>query len=125
MTFNDMKDDDDLIQELQIQLVSDYLPNDAEKLRVAIESGDKNNIAMIAESVTSAKLNVESVKVSSPLFQFSSPKDVVVRVTYSLNDSSGSRDKRTVYYLFKHGGTFNPWQYKYESSKIRYYFNFM
>ena len=77
------------------------------------------------ESVTTAKLNVESVQASSPLFNFSTSKDVVVKVTYSLDDASGTRDRKTKYYLFKHGSVGNSWSYKYESNVVSYYLNFI
>jgi hypothetical protein len=83
-----------------------------------------DKLGRVAKSVTSTKLNVDSVQASYPLFDFSTRKDVVVKVRYSLNDASGTREKGTNYYLFKHGSLGNVWQYKYDASEVSYYLNF-
>jgi hypothetical protein len=70
-------------------------------------------------------VNVESVQASYPLFDFSTPKDVVVKVIYSLKDTFGERDRKTKYYLFCHGSLGNNWRYEYETSVVSYYFNFL
>ena len=90
-----------------------------------VRSGDADKISIAAKSVTTTQLSIDSVKVSYPLFDFSTPKDVVVKVTYSLNDASGTYQTKTVYYLFKHGGLFNVWQYQYKTGAISYYLNFL
>ncbi len=125
MTFNDKKDDKALMRQIEVQLMTDYFPNEAERLKVAYEAGDKDKLQRTVKSVTSAKLNVESVQASYPLFDFSTPKDVVVKVIYSLKDASGTRDRKTKYYLFSHGSLGNIWQYKYEASVVSYYLNFL
>ncbi|MFC1580293.1 hypothetical protein ACFL4N_05210 [Thermodesulfobacteriota bacterium] len=123
-TFSDNKDDSALMQKLEVQLMCDYFPNEAAKLREAYDSGDSEELQNAVKSVTTAKLNIESVQTSSPLFDFSTSKDVVVKVTYSLVDASGTRDRKTKYYLFKHGSVGNSWSYQYETGVVRYYLNF-
>ena len=125
LTFSDKKDDSTLMRKLEVQLVCDYFPNEAAKLREAYDSGDAEELQNAVKSVTTAKLNIESVQASSPLFDFSTSKDVVVKVTYSLVDASGTRDRKTKYYLFNHGSVGNIWSYKYETSVVRYYLNFL
>jgi hypothetical protein len=125
MTFGDKKDDSTLMQKLEVELVCDYFPNEAAKLREAYDSGDAEELRNAVESVTTAKLNIESVKASSPLFDFSGSKDVVVKVIYSLVDSSGTRDRKTKYYLFNHGPFTNNWRCKYETGVVSYYLNFL
>jgi hypothetical protein len=87
--------------------------------------GDTDEFDELVQSVTSTTLNIESVKASYPLFKFSSPKKVVVKVTYSLDDDSGTREKGTNYYLFKHGSLGNSWSYKREATVVSYYLNFV
>ena len=113
------------MRRLEVQLVCDYFPNEAAKLREAYDSGDAEELQNAVKSVTTAKLNIESVQASSPLFDFSTSKDVVVKVTYSLVDASGTRDRKTKYYLFNRGSVGNIWSYKYETSVVRYYLNFL
>ena len=125
VTFGDKKNDSTLMRKLEVELVCDYFPNEAAKLREAYDSGDAEELQNAVESVTTAKLNIESVQASSPLFDFSASKDVVVKVTYSLVDSSGTRDRKTKYYLFNHGPVRNNWRYKYETSVVSYYLNFL
>jgi hypothetical protein len=125
MTFNDERDDADLMRQIELQLMTDYFPDDVEKLKAAYETGDMDEVEEVAQSITSTTLNVESVKASYPLFDLSTPKDVVVKVTYSLNDDSGTREKATNYYLFKQGYLGNIWTYKHETSVVSYYLNFI
>lgn len=124
MTLSDKKDDDALVRQIEMRLMTDYLPNDVEKLKAVYETGDVDDVDRVVESIASTKLNVESAKASFPLFKFSTPKDVVVKVCYSVNDASGTREKGMKYYLFRHGALGNTWQYKYESGPVSYYLNF-
>ena len=124
MTFNDLTDDQTLMEKIELRLVSDYFPDDVEKLKVAYESGDTDEFDELVQSVTSTTLNIESVQASYPLFKFSSTKKVVVKVTYSLDDDSGTRERGTNYYLFKRGSLGNIWSYKREATVVSYYLNF-
>ena len=124
MTFNDKKDDKALMRQLEIQLKCDYLPGEVDRTKAATKSGNKDKMRKTAESIASTKLNIESVQASYPLLKFSTKKDVVIKVVYSLKDSEGARGKKTKYYLFNHGAIGNNWQYKHESSVVAYYLNF-
>ncbi len=125
MTFSDLRDDETLMKKLELQLLTDYFPDDVETLKAAFETGNTDEIEEVANSITSTTLNVESVKASYPLFKFTSPKKVVVKVTYSLDDDSGTRERATNYYLFKHGSLGNFWTYKRETTAVSYYLNFI
>jgi len=125
VTFSDKKNDNALMRQIELQLTTDYFPNDVEKLKAVYETGDTDEMERMAESITSTKLNVESVEASYPLFDFSTPKKVVIKVKYSLNDASGTREKGTNYYLFQHGSLFNTWRYKYKTGVVSYYLNFL
>ncbi|OGV65815.1 MAG: hypothetical protein A2283_07755 [Lentisphaerae bacterium RIFOXYA12_FULL_48_11] len=125
MTFSDKTGDKALMREIEIQLKSGYFPEEVKKLKAVYETGDKNQMANAVESITSARLNIESVQASSPLFEFSTSKEVVVKVSYTLKDASGTGDRKTSYYLFHHGSIGNVWTYKYKTSSLRYYLNFL
>ncbi len=125
MTFSDLRDDETLMKKIELQLLTDYFPDDVETLKAAMETGDTDEIEEVANSITSTTLNVESVEASYPLFKFSSPKKVVVKVTYSLDDDSGTRETATNFYLFKHGPLGNIWTYKHETTAVSYYLNFI
>lgn len=125
MTFDDKTGDEELMREIEVQLVAEYLPDDAERLAAAYESGNEGELSAVADSITSSEMEVESVKTSYPMFSFSNRKEVVVKVEYSLNDDMGTRKEGTVYYLFEHHSLGNSWSYQYESNAFSYYLNFL
>ena len=112
------------MRELELQLTTEYFPDDVEKLKDVYEKGDRDEVDRLVESITSTKVNVESVEASYPPLDFSTPKDVVIKVRYSLIDSSGTREEGTKYYLFKHGSLSNNWNYRWEVGAVSYYLNF-
>ena len=125
LTLDDQKGDRALMKALEMQLMSDYFPDMAAKLKAAVDSGDTAEISDTAESVTTTRISIDSVRASYPLLDFSTPKDVVVKVIYSLNDASATYQTKTNYYLFRHGGLLNAWQYQYQTNAIKYYLNFL
>lgn len=125
ITFKDQKDNKALVKEIELELTTEYFPDDVAKLRAAVDSGDEDEISDVAESITTTKLNIEAVQISRPLFDFSSSKDVIVKVKYSLNDATGTRKAGTNYYRFENGLIVNSWRYKGKSSVVFYYLNFI
>lgn len=123
MTLNDMRDDTELIKQIDTLLMDEYSPYVAEKLRAAYDTGNNSKVEKSVESVVNTKVNIVSAQASYPVFDFSAPKDVVVKVVFSLDDTTESVENRTIYYLFKHG-TFG-WQYQYITTSLSYYLNFM
>ena len=124
-TFSEQKDNSALVEKLELHLTSEYFPDDVDALRTALASGDEQRISEVAQSVSSTKLKFKSVKTSAPLFDFSSNRKVIVKVTYSLDDVNGTRQAKTDYYQFRHAAIGNTWEYKYESSALMYYLNFL
>ncbi len=122
MTLNDISDNKDLMKHIDTLLMDEYSPYVAEKMRVAVDTGDNSKIEKAANSVTTTKVNIVSVQASYPILKFSLPKDVVIKVVFSLDDATETGEKRTTYYLFKRG-VFG-WQYKYITSSLSYYLNF-
>lgn len=104
-------------------LISDYYPDDVQKLKSVYGSGDIDEADAGAKSIVSTKLSIDSVQTSFPIFSFTSNKEVVVKVTYSLNDDTHIRKTGTNYYIFRYGMIGDTWQYKYYSNAIWYYLN--
>ena len=123
MTFNDKTGDKDLMKHIDTQLMMEYAPHVADKLRAALDSDDKVEMDKGVESVLTTKVNVDSVKASYPLFDFSIPKEVVIKVDFSLDDAAGTSDKRTIYYQFKKSAF--GWHYEYITTAVSYYLNFV
>lgn len=124
VTFQDKMNDRNLMESLKTQIVSDYLPAETARLQAAANSGDSNRISEVAESVTGAQPKIESVKISGPLPGFSTSEDVVVKVTYYLSEGSKSRDRKTLYLLYRHGSVGNTWSYRHKTTALKYYLNF-
>jgi hypothetical protein len=123
MTLDDMRHDEDLMKHIDTLLMDEYAPYVAEKLGAAYGAGDGGEAGESVTSVLSTRVNIESVKGSYPVFDFSIPKDVVIKVTFSLADDSGAGEERTIYYLFQKGAF--GWQYQYIATSLSYYLNFM
>lgn len=123
ITLDDMQADKDLMQRIETLLMDEYSPYVAEKMRAAVSTGDEAKIEASVKSVTSTKVTLISVQASYPLLKFSLPRDVVIKVVFSLDDAEVRGEEKTIYYLFKHG-VFG-WQYQYITSSIRYYLNFL
>jgi len=123
ITFQDKTGDLDLMRALERQIISDYFPGEADRLREAVNSGDSNKISDVTDSITNAKPKIESVRISSPLFSVSTSEHVVVKVVYSLTEGTKTRDRKTLYLLFKHGAIGNTWSYQHKTTAIRFYMN--
>jgi len=122
VSFSDKTDDQVLMKNLEMQLMSEYYPTEVERMKAAVKAGDDETV----QSVLDAKVSIDSVEASSPPLNFSTPKKVVVKVVYSLNDSVGTVKQETVYYLYNHGLLLgNTWSYQYKTNKMHYYMNFL
>lgn len=124
LTFRDMTGDANLMRDLEMQVRSEYMPGEVEKLRTAVDSGDSGQISSVAGSVTGTRHKIESVRASAPLLEFSTHEDVVVQVVYSLSDGSRAGERKTLYLLYKHGAVGGTWSLQYKATAVSYYFNF-
>lgn len=124
MTFNDKMNDSALMHKLEFQIMTDYFPDDVENLKSVYEAGDKDAISEAVKSITSTKINIQSVQTSYPLFKLTTKRKVVVKVTYSLDNANGNRKKGINYYLFDHGSLGN-WSYRSRTFAFAYYLNFV
>jgi len=125
VTMKDKSGDPKLLRALETQIMCDYMPEETAKLKAAMEAGDRDRINAIANSVTSAKPVIESVRVSAPLMSFSSSQEVVVKVVYAMAEGDKIRDRKTLYILCIHGGLINTWSCLYPVTALRYYMNFL
>ena len=122
MSLNDMRDDKDLMKHIDTLLMDEYSPYVAERARTAYEKEAEDKTEKSVTSALSTKVNIVSVKASYPIFDFSIPKDVVIKVVFSLDDDTEAVEMRTIYYLFRHGAF--GWQYRYITTSLSYYLNF-
>jgi hypothetical protein len=126
VTMDDMSNNKKLMKEVEFELMTEYFPDDVNKMKSLFESGNTDEFNRALESTLSTKMNVKSVKASYSIFDFSTKdRDVVVKVAYSLEDAYGTRKKETKYYLFEHKPVINGWRCRGETFKWRYYSNFI
>ena len=125
-SISNKKADKNLMYKLKSVLLSDYLPDDAARMKKIYETGDEEELSAMAKSITTTKMDIESVKASYSILDFSTKeKDVVIKVVYSLSDANGIRKKGVRYYLFAHNPIGNTWRSKYDVGVIRYFLNFL
>ena len=122
MTLKDMRNDKELMKHIDTLLMDEYSPYVSENIRAAYDRGAKGKIDKSVKSILSTKVNILSVQASYPIFDFSIPKDVVIKVVFSLDDDTETGEKRTIYYLFRRGAF--GWQYQYITTSLSYYLNF-
>lgn len=125
MTFSDQRNNTELMSKLEVHVTSNYLTDQVSQLEQALRSGDPGVQAQGIDSVLSSRVTYHEVMTSYPLFEFSSSKEVVVKVVYSLDDQFGSGPKTTQYFLFNYGGLTDSWSYQRESSELSFYLNFL
>jgi hypothetical protein len=122
-TISDMRGDDGLMQHIHSLMMDEYSPYMADKLREVYNSERQDKKKQSVESVLSTEMKIISVQASYPVFKFSIPKDVVIKVVYSLEEADTIGEERTIFYLFKYGAF--GWQYQHISTSFRYYLNFI
>ena len=118
--------DENLVREINLLLMSEYLPGDAAKIKALYETGNMEKLSKAARSITTTTIDLESVKSSYPIFNFSTgKKDVVVKVVYVIKDTDGIRESGVKYYEFEHRPLGNTWRYRYEVTALSYFLNFL
>ncbi len=121
----DLTDDPDLMFKIEMELKTLYIPDQVDQMKAAQEAGDTKKLEELAKKLTTTKLKVLSVQASQPMFDFSSPKDVVLKVTYTLEDASTAAEEQTNYYLFEHSSLTDNWRLLHRSNPVSYYLNFL
>jgi hypothetical protein len=125
-TMDNMENNRKLMKEVELQLMTEYFPDDVNEMKSLFESGDMDKFSQKAKSAISTKINVKSVKASYSIFDFSTKdRTVVVKVAYSLDDAYGTRKEETKYYLFEHKPMINGWRCLGEAFKWSYYSHFI
>jgi hypothetical protein len=123
ITLGDMQHDTELMGHVEGLLQNEYAPYVTDKVKSAVDTGNEARIGESVEAAVSTVVNISSVQASYPVLNFSTPKDVVVKVVYSFEDAAASGEERTIYYLFRKGSL--GWQYQYITSSLNYYLNFI
>ena len=70
-------------------------------------------------------LDIKEVKISYPVYKFSTGKrDVILKVRFTLRDSKGVIKDGENYYVCEHHPLGNTWYIKHSAGKYRYFMNF-
>lgn len=121
----DMTGDPELVQKMRQELMFEVYPDQADRLEAAQAAGDTKKLQALAAQVANTKIDIQSLKASQPLFDFSSPRDVVIQVTYQLQEGTESKPPRTDYHLFEYHALGSNWRHVRSSTALSYYFNFL
>lgn len=124
-SFHDGMNDASLVRNLKTHLASDYMPGEAARLQAAMDSGSDKKLVDAAHAVTSSKPEIESIQISAPLLNFTTPEDVVVKVTYDLTQGDQPGSSRTLYFLYSYTPVGDLWLYQHQTYAIKYYLNFL
>ena len=90
------------------------------------EAGDVEGLSAAVKSAASTKIKIKSMKASYSIFDFSTKKrTVIVKIVYSIDDATGTREAGTKYYAFDHSPLVNTWNLPRERSALSYYLNFL
>ena len=93
----------------------------ADQLQTAKDTGDLSTLGGAIEELREPVV-FHKIKASSPLLEWSSTSDVIVRVEYSLKNQ-GAAKMQTKYLRYKKRAWGN-WEYRGSSSEASYYMNF-
>lgn len=121
VSFSDKRDDAALMQALQTKLGSEHTPELTHEMQAAVAAGDGARMDQLAATALAGGVSIDAVQVSSPLFDFSSPRDVVVKVTYT-PPAGGSR---TEYFLYRYGAIGDAWEFRRDTGAFHFYLNIL
>ena len=125
-TINNMESNSKLLEKVNFELMTEFYPDEVDKMKSLYESGDVEEFSRSVKSVTTAKININTIKASYKIFNFSSKtKEVVVKVDYSIDDEYGTQRKGENYYRFEYKPMINGWHCLGKSSSVFYYLNFI
>jgi len=102
----------------------DVYPDQARRLQAAQAAGDTERLEILARQVSDTQLEILSLKASQPLFDFSSPREVVVKVDYLMKEGGTSESSTTAYLLYEYHSLGNNWRHIRSSTAMSYYLNF-
>jgi len=125
-SIDNMKNNSNLVEEVKLELLSEYYPGEIEKMKALLESGNDDELSKSVDSVTTAKINFKSIKASYKIFDLSTKtKDVIIKVDYSIDDTNGTIKKGEKYYRFEYKPLINGWRLIGKSNAIFYYLKFI
>lgn len=125
-SMNNMENNDELVAKVKHELLYEYYRDQLDAVKGAMSEGDRQAVDEGTASLISAKVEIEKMKVSYSVFDYStSKKDVVVKAVYSLEDKSGVIHAGTRYLWFEYTPAFNQWYHRGERSALSYYLGFL
>lgn len=121
-TFGDGLSDESLVKALRKEMVINHY----EALTANLPGKIREQGRVDLDEEIADNLMFESIKTSYPFLDFSSPRDVVVKVTFSIRGEYGPGDPITEYYLYRYRTIgFKKWEYRHKTGKLVYYMNFI
>ena len=123
---NDMRTDEDLMMKVEQEIMSEYLPNELEKVKKAIEKvGEEAMFDRVGELGTT-KIDIQELKISYPFYVFSiGSKEGVVKVKFVLSDDNGVIKDGINFYRFEYHPIGGIWYLPRKSSKYDYMMKFV
>lgn len=125
-SMNDQLGNDLLRAKIERELIYEYYPDHIKEAQEALEAGDNEEVTKQVNSMTTAKVELDLLKISYSIFDFStSDRDVVIKVKYRIEDASGTHEQDTKYYRYTYKPVVKNWTRYGVSSEFIYYLNFI
>lgn len=111
----DRKSDRDLLNKVQMTLMTEYFPDEINNIKKAGSYG---------VSAGSIKLKIKEINTSYPVYVRSNRyKTGVVKVTFVFTDSNKIINEGISFYRFSHSPIRDKWEIKGRSNKNKYFFS--
>lgn len=125
-SMGDMKDNDDLTRKVSARLMSEYMPQETERMNGLMASGMEEAAMDMAAKLSGTELEIKELKVSYPVYLFSTGKrEGVVKVRFILSDGDGTIKDGINYYRFEHNPLGGTWYIVRPTGEFDYYAKFL
>ena len=122
LSFRSLENNDKLVEEVQMLLQTEYLPDDVRNMENLYESGNTAELGKAVQSLKTTSINIESITAGFPPFNFGSKsRKVITKVVYNITDVYEVRQEGTKYFSFEYYPIGNSRQRCYEVSAFSYY----
>lgn len=123
----DLRRDPGLMRELQIRLLTDYMPEGGGALKNLLATGAGENAFNMAAASAGVSLDIRELKIGQPVFGGSGryTRSGVLKVNFLLTENGKVLENRTNYYGYYYVPSRSEWKIRDRSSKILYYLSFL
>lgn len=126
ISMGDMKDNESLAFKVRMQLLSEYLPYETQKINDLVAAGNEAAAIDLAAKVSKMELDIAEIKVSYPVHMLSTGgREGVVRVRFTLSDGSGVVKDGVNFYRVEHNPLGNTWYITRPTGEFDYYAKFL